>query len=54
MKRSIFLAVLVLIGAGCFAQKSNVSKARNLADAETPDYAAARAAIGSTTFFAAR
>lgn len=45
MKRSIFLAVLVLIGAGCFAQKSNVSKARNLADAETPDYAAARAAI---------
>ena len=45
MKKSIFLAVLVLIGAGCFAQKSNVSKARNLADAETPDYAAARAAI---------
>lgn len=45
MKKSIFLAVLVLIGAGCFAQKANVSKARNLADAETPDYVGARAAI---------
>lgn len=45
MKKSIFLAALVLIGTGCFAQKSNVSKARNLADAETPDYAGARAAI---------
>lgn len=45
MKKSLFLAVLVLISAGCFAQKKNVSKARNLADAETPDYAAAREAI---------
>ena len=45
MKKSIFLAALVLISAGCFAQKSNVSKARGLADAETPDYAGARAAI---------
>jgi tetratricopeptide (TPR) repeat protein len=45
MKKSIFLAALVLIGASCFAQKANVSKARNLADAETPDYAGARAAI---------
>jgi tetratricopeptide (TPR) repeat protein len=45
MKKSIFLAALVLISAGCFAQKANVSKARGLADAETPDYAAARAAI---------
>ena len=45
MKKSIFLAALVLIGAGCFAQKSNVSKARNLVDAENPDYAGARAAI---------
>jgi hypothetical protein len=35
----------VLISAGCFAQKANVSKARGLADAETPDYAGARAAI---------
>ena len=45
MKKSIFLAALVLIGAGCFAQKNMVSQARNLAGAETPDYAAARAAI---------
>jgi tetratricopeptide (TPR) repeat protein len=45
MKKSIFLAALVLIGASCFAQKSNVGKARNLADAETPDYAGARSAI---------
>jgi tetratricopeptide (TPR) repeat protein len=45
MKKSIFLAALVLISAGCFAQKANVSKARSLSEAETPDYAAARAAI---------
>ena len=45
MKKSIFLAALVLISAGCFAQKANVSKARSLADAETPDYAGARTAI---------
>ena len=45
MKKSIFLAALVLFGAGCFAQKANVSKARNLVDAETPDYAAAKQAI---------
>lgn len=45
MKKSIFLAALLLIGAGCFAQKANVSKARNLCDAEVPDYAGARAAI---------
>ncbi|MBQ2291263.1 MAG: hypothetical protein II248_03785 [Paludibacteraceae bacterium] len=45
MKKSIFLAALVLVGASCFAQKSMVSKARNLADAETPDYVSARQAI---------
>jgi tetratricopeptide (TPR) repeat protein len=45
MKKSIFLAALVLIGASCFAQKANVSKARNLCDAEVPDYVGARAAI---------
>lgn len=45
MKKSIFLAALVLVGAGCFAQKANVSKARNLVEAETPDYAGARVAI---------
>ena len=45
MKKSIFLAALVLISAGCFAQKANVTKARSLSDSETPDYAAARVAI---------
>ena len=45
MKKSIFLAALVLFGASCFAQKANVSKARNLCDAEVPDYAGAHAAI---------
>ena len=45
MKKSIFLAALVLISAGCFAQKNMVSQARNLAGAETPDFAAARTAI---------
>ena len=45
MKISIFLAVLVLVSAGCFAQKANVTKARSLAESETPDYAAARVAI---------
>ena len=45
MKKSIFLAALVLISAGCFAQKSLVNQARNLADSENPDYAAARATI---------
>lgn len=45
MKKSLFLAALVLMSAGCFAQKKNVSRARNLADAETPDYVAAREAI---------
>ena len=47
MKKSIFLAALVLISAGCFAQKNMVSQARNLADAENPDYAGARAAISA-------
>ena len=45
MKKSIFLAALVLVGAGCFAQKANVSKARSLSDSETPDFAGARVAI---------
>ncbi len=45
MKKSIFFAALVLISAGCFAQKANVNKARGLADAEIPDYEGARTAI---------
>lgn len=47
MKKTLFLAALVLISAGCFAQKANVRKAKNLAmSSESPDFAAARAAIG--------
>lgn len=46
MKKSLFLAALVLMSAGCFAQKANVKKARNLALQETPDFTGARAAIG--------
>ena len=39
------MAALVLISAGCFAQKANVKKAKNLALQETPDFSGARAAI---------
>jgi len=46
MKKSLILAALVLMSAGCFAQKANLKKARNYALQETPDFAAARAAIG--------
>ena len=45
MKKTLFLAALVLMSAGCFAQKSNVKKAKNLALQETPDFIGARAAI---------
>lgn len=45
MKKSLFLAALVLMSAGCFAQKANVKKAKNLAQQETPDFDGARAAI---------
>ena len=45
MKKSIFLAALMLISAGCFAQKTAVRTAKNLAMQETPDFDAARAAI---------
>ena len=45
MKKTIFLAVLALMGTGCFAQKTAVRSAKNLAMQETPDYDAARAAI---------
>ena len=47
MKKSIFLAALVLISAGCFAQKKAVSLAKDLAQRETPDFDGARAAIKS-------
>lgn len=45
MKKALFLAALVLMSAGCFAQKANVKKAKNLAMQETPDFEGARAAI---------
>lgn len=46
MKKSILLAALVLMSAGCFAQKNPlVKKAKNYALQETPDFVAARAAI---------
>ena len=45
MKKTLIIAALVLISAGCFAQKANVKKAKNLALQETPDFSGARAAI---------
>ncbi|MBR4520912.1 MAG: hypothetical protein IKO63_05805 [Paludibacteraceae bacterium] len=45
MKKSIFLAALVLISTSCLAQKSAVRTAKNLALQESPDFAGARAAI---------
>ena len=45
MKKTLVMAALVLISAGCFAQKANVKKAKNLALQESPDFSGARAAI---------
>ena len=46
MRKSLILAALVLISAGCFAQKNPlVKKAKNYIMAETPDFSAARVAI---------
>ena len=46
MRKSLILAALVLISAGCFAQKNPlVKKAKSLMNAETPDFNAARAQI---------
>lgn len=46
MKRVLYLVAAVLVATCGFAQKKNVSKAKNLALSEdNPDYAAARAAI---------
>ena len=45
MKKTLIMAALVLISAGCVAQKANVKKAKNLALQETPDFSGARAAI---------
>ncbi len=46
MKKVLFMAALVLVGANCFAQKANVRTAKNAAlSSENPDFAAAREAI---------
>lgn len=46
MKKSLFLAALVLISAGCFAQKNPlVKKAKSYMMAETPDFPSARTYI---------
>lgn len=46
MKKSLFLAALVLISAGCFAQKNPlVKKAKSYMIAETPDFPSARTYI---------
>ena len=46
MKKSLFLAALVLMSTVCFAQKNPlVKKAKSLAMSETPDFSAARTAI---------
>ena len=46
MKKSLILAVVVLMGTSCFAQKNPlVKKAKSYAMAETPDFTAARATI---------
>lgn len=46
MKKSLFLAALVLISAGCFAQKNPlVKKAKSYMMSETPDFPSARTYI---------
>lgn len=42
MKKALFMAALVLVSAGCFAQKANVKKAKSILSQETPDYVQAR------------
>ena len=47
MKKTLILAALVLMSAGCFAQKNAAVKAaKRYMMAETPDFTAARASIG--------
>ena len=46
MKKSLFFAALVLISAGCFAQKNPATKkAKSYMMSENPDFTAARASI---------
>lgn len=45
MKKTLLMAALVLISAGCYAQKANVKRVKGMLNSETPDYAAARQLI---------
>ena len=46
MRKTLFLAALVLISAGCFAQKNPATKkAKSYMMSENPDFTAARASI---------
>lgn len=46
MKKTLILAAIVLMSAGCFAQKNPlVKKAKSYITSETPDFSAARTAI---------
>ncbi len=47
MRKTLLMAALVLISAGCMAQKANVNKAKSLILSETPDYDQARQLIGA-------
>ncbi len=47
MKKTLFLAALVLISAGCFAQKANVNKAKSLILQEEGDFDQARQLLGA-------
>lgn len=46
MKKTLFMAGLVLMSTACFAQKANVNRAKNAALEETPNYDLARKYIG--------
>lgn len=47
MKKTLLMAALVLMSAGCMAQKANVKKAKSLAmNTESPDFTTARQLIG--------
>lgn len=47
MRKALLMAALVLISAGCMAQKGNVNKAKSLILSEDPDYDQARQLIGA-------
>ena len=47
MRKTLLMAALVLISAGCMAQKANVNKAKSLILSETPDYDEERQLLGA-------